>query len=216
MPQADPRLSLRPSLRPVLRIFAKLPRQGTSKTRLARDIGPAHAQRHYRAMTARVLRGVRDPRWDVEVWATPDAAVGREPLWRGRRQVPQGPGSLSDRLARAFADPRPTCVVGTDSPQVTARDVGSAFRALRGADMVLGPATDGGFWLIAARGPLSGSTFEGVRWSHPDTLADMAANMAANMPGRVAYLQTLTDVDDLTSLRQAAREAKGGRARRPF
>ena len=197
-------------MKPRLVIFAKAPLMGKAKTRLAADVGYPHAQRLYRAMTANVLRRVTDPRWETVLAVSPDRRLGQFPLWERLPQVPQGQGSLSPRLARAFATPRPTCVIGTDCPGVEAQDIANAFRLLRRNALVLGPADDGGFWLMAARGPLPEGVFEDVRWSTEHALKDVAANS----PGPVARLRTLTDADDLRAWRRASAEAKGGRARR--
>ena len=176
-------------------MFAKAPRMGRAKTRLAADVGVVHAQRLYRAMTAKVLRAVRDPRWDTVLAATPEGAW--DAAWRGTARIGQGGGDLGARLARAMGGPRPVCVIGTDCPEVSAQDIAAAFRALRGAELVLGPAGDGGFWLIAARGPVGAELFKDVRWSSEHALADVAANA----DGRVAYLRELVDVDDAEALR---------------
>ncbi|WP_298913574.1 DUF2064 domain-containing protein [uncultured Algimonas sp.] len=182
---------------PDLYVFAKRPAMGAAKTRLARDIGPAHAQRLYRAMTARILRQVRDPRWNTVVYAAPANAIGTVPAWDGFDQRPQPGGSLSPRLAAAFSGPRrPVLVIGTDCPQVGARDIADALAALRRAPFVFGPARDGGFWLMGAVAPLPPGTFDGVRWSSEHTLADLEARL----DGPIARLRTLSDVDDAQGL----------------
>ena len=192
-------------MRPVLYVFAKRPAMGAAKTRLARDIGPVHAQRHYRAMTARVLRQVRDPRWDTVIYAAPARAVGTVPAWEGFTQRPQPRGSLSPRLDAVFSGSRrAVLVIGTDCPQVDARDIAGALRALRSSRFVFGPAEDGGFWLMGAQAPLRSGFFDGVRWSSPHTLADVTERAG----GRVARLRTLEDVDDGASLRRVSRQLR--------
>jgi len=62
---------------------------------------------------------------------------------------------------------------------------------------VFGPASDGGFWLMGAKGPLQRGFFDGVRWSHAQTLSDVKARTGDDY----AELRTLTDVDDLKALR---------------
>ena len=185
-------------MRPVLYIVAKAPIMGRAKTRLAADIGPVHAKRIYRALMAQVLRQVRDPRWDTVLAVTPPHLLGHVPDWDGFAQVPQVSGSLTPRLAALFARKGPTLTIGTDCPQVTATDIADAFRTLKSHDHVFGPASDGGFWLMGANGPLPCRFFEGVRWSHEHTLSDVADRTN----GAFGVLRTLTDVDDLTALRQ--------------
>lgn len=179
--------------RPQLYVFAKRPAMGAAKTRLARDIGPVHAQRLYRAMTARILRQVSDSRWDTILYAASARSIGKVPAWDGYSQLAQPMGSLSPRLAKVFGGAkRPVIVIGTDCPQVTARDIAEALSELRRAPFVFGPASDGGFWLMAAQAPLPPTMFDGVRWSSEHTLTDLEARL----DGPIAKLRMLTDVDD--------------------
>jgi rSAM/selenodomain-associated transferase 1 len=184
-------------MRPQLYVFAKKPGMGAAKTRLAKGIGATHAQRICRAMSAQVLRNVMDPRWDTMLYVAPAQAIGTVPAWDGIAQRPQPMGSLSPRLAEVFSGAkRPVLVIGTDCPQVSARDIADALNALRNAPFVFGPASDGGFWLMGAVAPLKPSVFEGVRWSSETTLSDLEARLN----GSVAKLRTLTDVDDAEGL----------------
>jgi len=184
-------------MRPVLYVVAKAPIMGRAKTRLAADIGPVHAKRIYRALMGQVLRQVRDPRWDTVLAVTPPSLLGRVPDWEGFAQIPQVSGSLTPRLQALFSRKGPTLTIGTDCPQVKAADIASAFRALKSHKHVFGPASDGGFWLMGANGPLPRGFFNGVRWSHAETLSDVADRT----DGAFGVLRTLTDVDDLKALR---------------
>jgi len=190
-------------MRPQLCIFAKAPAMGKAKTRLAADIGKVHAHRLYRTMLAKVIRRVQDTRWDTVIMATPTQAIGRVKEWEGLPQYPQARGSLSPRLSAAFAEKGPVIVIGTDCPQVTRNDIADGFEALKKHKAVFGPADDGGFWLMGMRGPVIAKVFEGVRWSHKDTLSDIERNIG----GPVHHLRTLIDVDDLKAL-QALRALK--------
>lgn len=184
-------------MRPVLYVVAKAPIMGRAKTRLAADIGPVHAKRIYRSLMGQVLRQVRDPRWDTVLAVTPPHLLGHVPDWEGFEQIPQVSGSLTPRLSALFMRKGPTLTIGTDCPQVDANDIAAAFKALRSHDHVFGPASDGGFWLMGARGPLRRGFLDGVRWSHDETLTDVKARTN----GDYAELRTLTDVDDLKALR---------------
>ena len=184
-------------MRPHLYIFAKAPAMGKAKTRLAADIGKAHAHRLYRTMLAKVIRQVQDPRWETVIMATPTRAIGQVKEWQSLPQYPQVQGSLSPRLAAAFAHKGPIIVIGTDCPQVTRGDIADGFAALKKHQAVFGPADDGGFWLMGMRGPISADIFNNVRWSYEDTLSDIERNI----DGSVHHLRTLIDVDDLKALR---------------
>jgi len=183
--------------RPRLIIMAKAPIMGRAKTRLAKDIGPTHAKRIYRAMMRAVIRNTSDPRWDTVLAVTPQSAMGRVVEWRGQSQISQVCGSLTPRLAAVFNRHGPTVCIGTDCPDVTASDIAEAFSHISRGRHVLGPADDGGFWLIGTQGPARAELFENVRWSHAKTLADMEARFE----GHVHKLRTLIDVDDLNALR---------------
>ena len=185
-------------MRPRLYVVAKAPIMGRAKTRLAKDIGPVHAKRIYRAMMATLLREIRDPRWETVLAVTPPHLLGQVPDWEGFEQIPQVSGSLTPRLAALFDRKGPILTIGTDCPQITRKDIAAAFQALRSEDYVFGPAQDGGFWLMGANGPLPKGFFEGVRWSHAKTLRDVKSKT----DGNYIDLRTLTDVDDLKALRQ--------------
>ena len=183
--------------RPCLIIMAKAPIMGRAKTRLAKDIGPTHAKRIYRAMMRAVIRNTSDSRWDTVLAVTPQSAMEQVVEWRGQSQMPQVSGSLTPRLAAVFNRHGPTVCIGTDCPDVNARDIEEAFKHISRRRHVLGPADDGGFWLIGTQGPARNDLFENVRWSHAKTLADMENRF----DGRVHKLRTLIDVDDLNALR---------------
>lgn len=181
---------------PVVFVFAKAPVLGRAKTRLAATVGYVQAKRLYRMMVARVLRRVKDPRWTTLLAVTPPQAMGNVKDWDGFEQVAQVSGSLSPRLAACFARKGPTIVIGTDSPQIRSQDIARAFKLLKSNKAVFGPASDGGFWLIGANGPLSEQVFDNVAWSTETTLADMTRNLN----GDIGLLRMLTDIDDSAAL----------------
>lgn len=189
-------------------IFARLPRLGTVKRRLAREIGDVEALRFYRASLDGLLRRVgRDARWRTWLAVTPDrcAGPGHWPLAErlGITLVGQGGGDLGHRMGRLFAilPPGACVIVGSDVPALDAGHVGAAFESLRGHDVAFGPARDGGYWLIAARAWFRRpGLFDNVRWSSEHALADTAANLPAD--ARVARLEILEDVDEVPAFRR--------------
>jgi rSAM/selenodomain-associated transferase 1 len=149
------------------------------------------------------------------VFAPPDS----EPYFRAvapdARLVPQAGGDLGARLAAAIAlafDSGATrvVVIGTDSPHLPPERIDEAFDALAAADCVLGPARDGGYYLIGlgARRP---ELFRGIRWGTANVLAETVA--AARVAGlRLVQLAEERDIDereDLVWLAQELRSAPG-------
>jgi len=196
-------------MRPVLVIFAKAPVIGGAKTRLARGVGKVSAWRIYRAMTGRLLRRLKDERWTLRLALSPDSALTRSfpGVWpKGVARMAQGSGDLGARQARAFAGRGPVCVIGTDAPDVTRADIAAAFALLKRHDAVIGPAEDGGYWLLAMNGPAPRGLFDGVRWSHEKTRADLEARLSAHglSFGRI---RTLRDVDEAADLKRPGRPA---------
>lgn len=181
-------------------IFVKAPRLGAVKTRLGRSIGQAAATRFYRRLSAATIRRLAGRNWRTWLAITPDADL-HSTFWpRTIHRRRQGPGNLGQRMARPFRElPGPVVLVGSDIPGLRARHIASAFRALGRSQAVLGPAADGGFWLVGFRKAPRHNPFRGIAWSRPDT---MAMTQAALAPMRVALLETLEDVDDAEAYRR--------------
>lgn len=187
---------------PRIIVFAKRPRAGEVKTRLAVDLGPEAALDVYVELLADVLtRLCADARWRVELAVSPDAAVDDASAWPvPTPRFAQGPGDLGERMARVLAQARPDApvlIVGSDVPGLGAPEAAAAFTAMRSADLVLGPAPDGGYWSIGARRPPPAGLFADVRWSTEHARADTLRN-AAGLDVAVLDLW-LEDVDDLAA-----------------
>jgi rSAM/selenodomain-associated transferase 1 len=183
-------------------VFVKAPRLGQVKSRLSAGIGAVPALRFYRETTAGVLMALaRDARWRLLIATTPQRARhGR--FWDRRLpRLDQGSGDLGRRMARAFRvlPPGPVVIVGSDIPALAPCHIAAAFRALGDHDVVIGPARDGGYWLIGLKRsrPLPAGLFGRVRWSSQHALADTRATLPPRY--RVALLEMLEDVDDRES-----------------
>jgi uncharacterized protein len=192
--------------------MAKSPEMGRVKRRLAREIGDSAALRFYRScLSHAVLRLAADPRWltVLAVDAGTDRTTRFSP-WHGRvALMPQGDGDLGERMQRLFKrlPPGPTLIVGSDIPSIRPAHIAEAFRLLGGADAVLGPAHDGGYWLVGLkRTPRVPAPFARVRWSGPHALSDTLANLKGR---RVALAARLSDVDTAEDLRRG--RARAGR-----
>ena len=180
-------------------VFARMPRVGQTKTRLARDIGSVAAWAFARlSLPAGVRPLARDARWRCWLAVTPDRAARFNRVWpESHGVVSQGGGDLGRRMAAVSASlsPGPVVIIGTDVPGIRPHHVARAFRALGRFDAVFGPARDGGYWLVGMkRRPRFTDPFRGVRWSTEHALADTVANLK---PGQThTLLETLEDIDE--------------------
>lgn len=196
-------------MKDVVIVFARAPRLGAVKRRLAREIGDRAALRFHAATLRRLLRLLaRDRRFCTVLALTPDRAPFR--LSRGIARVPQGSGDLGCRMDRMFRryPRRRVALVGCDIPGIAADDLRAAFRALGRAPAVFGPAEDGGYWLVGMGDRRPARPFAGVRWSGPHALADTRRNFGRHPP---ALLRRLRDVDRTADLLAAGYSAAGFR-----
>lgn len=179
-------------------VFARVPRLGTVKRRLARDIGDRAALQFHTATLIALLRALQAcRRFDVVLAVTPDRARLRLPV--AVRQIDQGHGDLGRRMSRALARYRRVALLGCDIPEADAADVRSAFRRLGSADAVFGPATDGGYWLIALGPRRPWDLFGTTRWSSEHALADTLVQFRHH---RVGFIRCLSDVDTAADYRR--------------
>lgn len=189
-------------MRPRLIVMLKEPRPGRVKTRLGRDIGMVPAAWWFRHQTRRLLRRLDDPRWQLVLAVSPDRDGLTSRIWPAHLpRLPQGPGDLGARMARVLrsAPPGPVIVIGADIPGITPAHIVRALAALGRADGVIGPAPDGGYWLIGLKrgGAVPAGLFADVRWSGADAMADTLAS-APHL--RWAVTDTLRDVDSAQDL----------------
>ena len=187
-------------------IMIKEPRPGRVKTRLGKDIGMVGAAWWFRHQSARLIRRLRDPRWQIVLAVAPEMAGMTSRVWPGDLpRVPQGHGDLGDRMGRMFhvMPPGPVCIIGADIPGISSAHIARAFAALGDNEAVFGPALDGGYWLVGLQraGAVPHGLFQGVRWSTEHALADTMATL----PGRrIAMIDKLRDIDTVADLGAAA------------
>jgi rSAM/selenodomain-associated transferase 1 len=189
---------LRPSQRRALAVIAKEPAPGQAKTRLAPALGPDGAARAAAAMLADTIAAARTA--NAEPWlcfAPVTAQAAMRALAPGFGLLPQRDGDLGDRLAACLdellaAGADRVAIVGADTPHVPAGTFDTALDLLDEADVVLGPALDGGYYLVAAKAPVP--LFAGVPMG---TDAVFAATLArATAAGlSVRLLPPLRDLD---------------------
>jgi rSAM/selenodomain-associated transferase 1 len=184
-------------------VLSKAPRAGRCKTRLCPPLSPDDAARLADA-------ALQDTMAVVERVADEPVLAIDEPRWgpapSGWRVVRQRGGGLDERLAAAFDDAgAPSVLVGMDTPHLEPADLLGALAALRSVDAVLGPATDGGYWLVGLR-HADPRAFLGVAMSTPRTAAAQLERFA-DLGLKVAMVEPLRDVDTIADARAVAAAA---------
>lgn len=136
-------------------VFVKAPEMGRVKTRLARWVGEARACRLYRSFTADVLDTVSGVGGDIRVFFHPPHARKCIVRWLGTEYdlSPQRGKDLGERMAQAFAalfreGYGRAVLIGTDFPDLPGAILREALDSLDRSDAVIGPAADGGYYLI--------------------------------------------------------------------
>lgn len=199
----------RPSQR--LLIFARYPELGRVKTRLGREVGDRAALDLYRAMLRDLLQSIGDANDEVEIevgWTGGDDAAGDElreafgphPLFL------QTGATLGDRLVVAFTEriffhnATKVIAIGTDDPALPRSLIDSAFALLNSCEYVVGPANDGGYYLIGARAAtFRTALFRDIPWGESTVFAETMRRIRT-FGATVAVLPLRRDIDDREAL----------------
>ena len=206
----------------VLLVVAKAPVPGLAKTRLTPPATPGQAAEIAAAALLDTLDAVLATPGAVPVVAmTGDLAQAARAdelraLLDSTLVIEQRGATFADRLANAHADAAlhrpglPIVQIGMDTPQVTPALLTSTATALEDADAVLGPAADGGWWVLGLTNPANAGLLRGVPMSTPDTFRDTWSALvdASLSVGKVAEL---SDVDTMGDAVQVADAIAGSR-----
>ncbi len=192
-------------------LFGKYWQAGTVKTRLARTLGAEQASQLYRVFLATLLCRYAEIGDRRSLVYTPSDATAAFRELAGARWalLPQCEGDLGERMQaffdQAFAQGAHRVVLlGSDSPSLPVRHVIKAFAQLEHHRVVLGPSTDGGFYLIGAAGAMP-NVLRGIRWSTSDVLA-CTTDRFEQAGARCHHLSPWYDIDEREHLEQLDRE----------
>jgi rSAM/selenodomain-associated transferase 2/rSAM/selenodomain-associated transferase 1 len=184
-------------------VFTRYPEPGKSKTRLIPALGPEGAADLHRQMCEHTLSWARRMQGGSEVsveFYIDGEGQDRFRKWLGDDVLyrPQGKGTLGARMNRAFQDSfragmAKVIIIGTDCLGLSEGPVQEAFQALEENDLVLGPANDGGYYLIGLRRPAE-ELFKGIPWGTEQVLAH-TRRVAQSLGLRTFLLDPLGDVD---------------------
>ena len=176
---------------PEVAIFARWPEAGKAKTRLIPRLGAEGAAALYRKLLEMTLNQVRESALPFHLHVT-----GGEPQrfreWLGDdlNVRDQGDGDLGEKLARV---PTPAIMIGSDCPGLTAALLREAASALTNHAAAIGPAQDGGYWLLALAEPCPG-LFTDMAWSTPEVFSETMRRLRTH--GITPHLMPrLADID---------------------
>jgi rSAM/selenodomain-associated transferase 1 len=176
---------------PRLTIFARYPEPGKAKTRLIPALGPDGAARVYARLLDMTLASARQSGLPIELRITGGSCEAFIALCGEDLAVTgQGEGDLGERLARV---PSPAIVIGSDAPALDAGLLREARNLLESHEVVIGPASDGGYYLIGFARPIP-FTFSSIAWSTPDVLPETLRRLGAHGI-EPALLPVLADID---------------------
>jgi rSAM/selenodomain-associated transferase 1 len=183
----------------VLGVFARLPLPGQVKTRLAARTSAQWAARVAAAFLGDTLDRLGTMAGTRLLVFTPEDAGDHLASLAGDRfgLEAQGPGDLGRRLAHFFGchlEQGPVIVVGSDSPTLPVGFIEEAFARLDEADIVLGPATDGGYYLLGCR-RLVPAQFTAIDWGGAQVLSQTVRRIPGEL--RLSLLPPWYDVDTL-------------------
>lgn len=190
-----------------LLVFARVPELGRVKTRLAATLGDRRALEIYERMLADLLRGIgtSTPETEIEVVWAPTAIANEETLRRafGNHTLAMQTGeTLGDRLAMAFSErfffhrTQKIIAIGVDDPLLPRELIDHAFSLLDSCEWAIGPATDGGYYLIGCRAAaFDTDIFRDIEWGTSAVLGSTLAKIR-QWNATVAVLPRRTDIDE--------------------
>lgn len=169
-------------------VFVKYPTPGEVKTRLAATTGNEFAMSLYRLFVADTLDMLGSTTSDVVIACDPQGTPEQYSAWlgNGRNYFRQTGSGVGERMANAFTQAFSTgysrvLLMGSDIPDLPAEVLGQAFSALSNSDAVIGPSTDGGYYLIGFnKGAFTDEVFRNIAWSTPAVLKDTCARLDAH------------------------------------
>lgn len=190
-------------------VFTRYPEAGKTKIRLIPALGPEGAAELHRQMTEHTLKQVKQLKRQRPLSLEVRYTGGSRHLvqqWLGRNIScrPQGGGSLGERMRQAFqqafqAGMERVLIIGTDCPSLGAGLIQQAFVALEDSDLVLGPAEDGGYYLIGLKKPIP-QLFDKIPWG-TDKVRKETLRIAEGIGLQTRLLEPLRDIDRPQDLR---------------
>lgn len=187
----------------MIALFLQFPKTGEVLTRLATDVGRQAANKVQKLCVEAVLESCRD--LPLELHYDPHADLARYQRWLGegvwRPQRGKNPGRrMENALAALVQRHHRVLLIGTGCPQLCREDLMEAYARLNESEVVLGPSTNGGCYLIGIRDRLP-DMFDGVAWSSSMALEQALARLKRH---KVSLLRVLTHIEGRNELESVA------------
>lgn len=201
-------------------LFAKAPVQGAAKTRLAEDLGDAAALRLYRAFVADLLAAIYRMNINLRIFYHPGKHEDLVRKWLGEDAplFAQQGADLGERMHHALCCTategyRNIILIGSDIPGLNAQIINKAFSLLAQHPAVIGPAVDGGYYLIEFRSQsIFREAFTGIDWGTQNVL-EKTLQRFRHKGKQAPLLPSLRDIDTRADLQALAADLSDGAAR---
>jgi rSAM/selenodomain-associated transferase 1 len=200
----------------IILFFVKFPDPGRVKTRLSRVLGDERGAAIYSAFVLDMLDTLVLSGYPLAVCFAPQARMEAFRSWLGHGWIylPQQGEDLGERMKNGFQDAfrmgyHKAILIGSDFPDLPAEIIGEAFSSLERHPAVIGPALDGGYYLIGfGRETFAPSVFDRVAWGR-DTVLQRTLSRFKEMRQQVHILPAWNDVDTHEDLLDLYRRGKG-------
>jgi hypothetical protein len=192
-----------------LAMLVRAPDAGQVKTRLAQDLDRATVLQLYTLFVEDLLLTIAKTELSLRIFFSPADAGERVSVWLGGRPcLPQSGDDLGERMRNALGHClsegfRRVAVIGSDSPDLPASVLTEAFSALDTHDAVIGPATDGGYYLIGFKNRLVPEVFGVTSWGEPDVFVK-TMEILTEAGSTVRVLDPWPDIDTIEDLNDFA------------
>lgn len=189
-------------------IFLKHPELGLCKTRLAKTIGDSNALKIYEKLLQHTHLITQN--LPVQKYLYFNKENHKPVQWEGDYHISyQNQGNLGDKMKVAFAEvfkkPHyPVIIIGTDCIELTSEIISNAFRQLNHYDVVIGPAKDGGYYLLGLKNPTP-KIFDNIIWS-TNTVLSETIKRVQKLDLTHCFMPVLSDVDVETDLNDELRK----------
>ena len=189
-------------------IFLKYPELGRCKTRLAETIGDENALKIYKKLLSHSHQITKD--LPVDKFLYFDTQTDKNLEWEGNYKIAyQKQTDLGGRMEQAFADLfgqayYKVIIIGSDCIELKTEIINDAYRQLNHYDVVIGPAKDGGYYLLGLNNPTP-ELFKNIEWSTNTVLADTIKTIQ-NLGLTYSFMPVLSDIDIEEDLTQELRD----------